>query len=223
MSLIKEGQLLFENLLFVIFHDDEDWRKDLGAGRKALDFATERVRRLIDIDRKHEQTSHCLGELLAVLFGDGGHKQAEIGDDEKAVEEAKKVVYASRELVDNLQYSDSNKRIRIRQLEDDIAEYQGKPEAFERLRGLLKKEKQMRKEGDERSQEIIVGLREEVKLMHDVAHGNNGVVDCKPGPYSHPGYPSNVDAVDFEGLEDVKEESYCFSRSIRSGKEDGRG
>ena len=35
---------------------------------------------------------------------------------------------------------------RVGQLEYELAEFQGKPEAFERLRGLLSKEKQMRKE-----------------------------------------------------------------------------
>lgn len=48
----------------------------------------------------------------------------------------------------------------ITQLKNELAEYEGKPEAFERLRELLRKEKEMRKRGEEESR----GLRGDVKM-----------------------------------------------------------
>lgn len=45
---------------------------------------------------------------------------------------------------------------RIVQLQDELAEYQDKPEALERLRKLLRKERQMRKADGKRLEEVCV-------------------------------------------------------------------
>lgn len=50
-----------------------------------------------ELQGKHEALKRTYGNLLAVIFRDGGHRYGEIGDDEKAREEAVKVWCKLRE------------------------------------------------------------------------------------------------------------------------------
>lgn len=52
--------------------------------------------RLRQAEADRDAARKNLGNLLAVIFGDGGHRQAEIGDDAKAVGEALAIWYAAK-------------------------------------------------------------------------------------------------------------------------------
>jgi chromosome segregation ATPase len=62
--------------------------------------------------------------------------------------------------VEELKLKLTDKDQHIFQLKNELAEFQGKPEAFERLRRLLQKEKLVRRREHSRSMEIIKELRE---------------------------------------------------------------
>lgn len=69
----------------------------------------ERWEKKLAMNTTNMLASDALGEILAIIFGDGGHRRSEIGDDIVAVKEAIKIVCDLRTKLDNVEFSQCKK------------------------------------------------------------------------------------------------------------------
>jgi len=102
-----------------------------------------------------------------------------------------------KELFDDLLIKVSDQSMRIVQLENELAEYEDRPEAFERLRKLLRTERRIRKEG---SRIISTIAEERDKLQVDVAERAAEIERLKAQQCAHAGLPHDEPCAMVRGL-----------------------
>jgi hypothetical protein len=95
-SKLTEFSVRVADLQYSIDHNNVDWKTTpIGNDEKEV---------LLDTYRSALVADHLLGELLAVIHGDGGHYQEEHGS-EKAEQDAEAIVVSLRDKIDELKYS----------------------------------------------------------------------------------------------------------------------
>lgn len=98
-----------------------------------------------------------IGDLLAVIFRDGGQHRHDIADDEMAIEEAIGIYVSLREQRDKYWNE-------LLQLRNDHAECLNKPEAIQRVRKLLREERRQRKRLS-KDLKLVAEQRDEAREM----------------------------------------------------------